>query len=295
MDIPGILKALGLPENCSWKSFCNEEDGEEYSVWKITSGEKTYVLKQAKEYEYSVYINFLADENDYAPMMLGTAEGEGKRYLLMEYVPGEDMRHCTREKLTKVLDSLIAMQKAWWEKPGFEDAAYSMEKARPGRIRRGQDLGDEQLQKAYERYLKLWELLPRTLCHEDLLPFNVLISEDRAVMIDWELAGMQPYLSSLARLIAHGEDKEDAFFYMTEADRDYAIDYFYNHLTKHQGIRYEDYRTALDYFIFYEYCEWVMLGVRYGDTQSERYRRYLALAKAHIRHLKPIKEEKTWK
>lgn len=294
MELDRILSELGL-QNAEMEPFLNEEDGEAYSVWKITTGDKTLVLKQAKEYEYEVYTTFLSDENCYAPGLLDTAEGEGKRYLLMEYVPGEDMRLCTREKLTKALDALMAMQKQWWEKPGYDAAAYSMEKARPGRIRRGKDLGDAQLQKAYEGYLKLWEILPRTLCHEDLLPFNVLISEDRAVMIDWEVAGMQPYLSSLARLIAHGEENEDAFFFMREDDRNFAIDYYYDRLVKQQGIGYEEYRTALDYFLLYEYCEWIMLGVRYGNTESERYQRYLALAKEHIKCLKPIKEEKLWK
>lgn len=294
MDLEILLSAFGL-EAAAAEPFVSAEDGEAYSVWKITSGEKTFVLKQAKEYEHPVYTTFLPGENVYAPKLLGAAEAEGNANLLMEYIPGEDMRHCTREKLKKALDALIAMQQQWWEKPGYEDAAYSMEKARPGRIRRGQDLGDAQLQRAYEGYLALWETLPRTLCHEDLLPFNVLISGDRAVLIDWEYAGMQPYPSSLARLIAHGEEKEDAFFYLRSADRDFAIDYYYDRLVKQKGIGYDDYRTALDHFLLYEYCEWIMLGVRYGTTDSQRYRRYLALAKEHIKRRIPIGEEKLWK
>ena len=210
----------------------------------------------------------------------------------MEYIPGEDLRFCTREKLQKALDALIAMQKEWWERPGYEDAAFSVGKARPGRIRRGQDLGDPELQKYYEGYLKRWERIPKSLCHEDLLPFNVLVGEEKAVLIDWEVAGMQPYLSSFARLIAHGEEQEDAFFHMRSEDRDFAIDYYYDNLAREKGISYNTYRTDLDYFLLYEYCEWIMLGVRYGDTTSERYRRYLALAKAHINHLK---EEELWK
>ena len=297
MDMERILAALGFRpgEVTDAKAFRSEEDGEEYSVWKLTAGELTYVLKEAKEYEQAVYTTFLSGETGFAPRLYGVTEQAGKAYLLMEYVPGEDLRYCTREKLTKALDALIAMQKAWWERPGFEGAAYSAEKARTGRVRRGQDLGDAQLEQAYQGYLALYDSLPRTLCHEDLLPFNVLISGERAVLIDWEFAGMQPYLSSLARLIAHGEEGEDAFFHMCAADRDYAIDYYYSQLVKEKGIPYTDYRAALDYFLLYEYCEWIMLGVRYGDTSSERYLRYLALAKEHIKHIQPIKEETTWK
>ncbi len=293
MDIPDILKALGLQaRDITWKPFLNEEDGEAYSVWKITDGGQVFVLKQAKEYEREVYSAFLSDENVYAPRLYDITEQDGHAYLLMEYIPGEDMRFCTREKLRKALDALIVMQKQWWQVLGYESAAFSVDKARPGRIRRGRDLGDPELQKFYEGYLSRCKMLPRTLCHEDLLPFNVLVGEEKAVLIDWEYAGMQPYLSSFARLIAHGEEDECAFFHMRSEDRAFAIDYYYDHLVGEKGIPYEAYRRDLDYFLLYEYCEWIMLGVRYGDTTSERYCRYLALAKEHIKHLK---EEEIWK
>ncbi len=282
MELDTILSALGLPQDCTAEPFRNAEDGEVYSVWKITSGDEAYVLKPAKEYECAVYTTFLSGNPCYAPALLGTVESDGKRWLLLEYIEGEDLRYCTREKLTRALDALIAMQKQWWQVPGFENAAFSMEKARPGRIRRGEDLGNENLKRAYAQYLQYWEVLPRTLCHEDLLPFNVLIGGERAVLIDWEYGGMQPYLSSLARLIAHGEEGEDSFFHMKKEDRQFAIDYYYHNLAEEKGIGYREYRNALDAFLLYEYCEWIMLGIRYGNTDSERYKRYLTLALNHI-------------
>lgn len=282
MEMDALLHKLGVSRPYCAEPFRNAEDGETYAVWKITTSGNTFVLKQAKEYEAEVYAAFLEKEKPYAPRLLSCAEADGKHWLLMEYIEGEDLRFCTREKLKLALDGLIAMQSEWWEMPGFDNVAFSMEKARPGRVRRGEDLGNHKLKEVYEEYLRCWETLPRTLCHEDLLPFNVLVTENRAVLIDWEYAGMQPYLSSLARLIAHGEEKEDAFFYMKAEDRDFAIDYYYRNLAKEKGIPYADYRQALDSFLLYEYCEWIMLGIRYGDTQSERYERYLSLALNHI-------------
>ena len=35
---------------------------------------------------------------------------------------------------------------------------------------------------------------------------------------------------------------------------------------------------TLDYFLFYEYCEWVMLGNRYDNRSDERYGYYRRLA-----------------
>ena len=282
LDLNTLLARLGVETPYTAEPFRNAEDGEAYEVWKIVTPEKSLVLKPAKEYEVEVYTTFLSGTPGYAPQLLANAEYEGKSWLLGEYIHGEDLRFCTREKLKLTLDALIAMQKQWWDARGYENAAFSQEKARPGRFRRGEVLDNPALQKAYGVYLRYCETLPRTLCHEDLLPFNILVSRDRAVLIDWEYAGMQPYLSSLARLIAHGEEGEDAFFHMKEEDRAFAIDYYYRNLPMKKGIRYEEYRKALDAFLLYEYCEWVMLGVRYGDRESPRYQRYLSLALDHI-------------
>lgn len=104
--------------------------------------------------------------------------------------------------------------------------------------------------------------------------------------IDWEYAGILPYPTSLARLIAHGEEDESAFFFMTQKDKDYAIDYYYEHLLKENGIDYNAYRKTLDYFLLYEYCEWIMLGIEYNDTGSERFQKYYSKAKEHIKKLK---------
>ena len=146
-------------------------------------------------------------------------------------------------------------------------------------------LNDAYLEHAYAEYLRLYSSVPRTLCHDDLLPFNVLCANGHATIIDWEYAAILPYPTSLARLIAHGEEDESAFFYMTQADKDYAIEYYFEHLLKENGTDYNDYRRTLDYFLLYEYCEWIMLGVKYNETGSERFQKYYAKAKKHIKTL----------
>ena len=72
---------------------------------------------------------------------------------------------------------------------------------------------------------------------------------------------------------------------MTQADKDYAAEYYFEHLLKGKGIDYNDYRRTLDYFLLYEYCEWIMLGVKYNETGSERFQKYYAKAKEHIKSL----------
>lgn len=117
-------------------------------------------------------------------------------------------------------------------------------------------------------------------------PSMCFCSGDRAVPIDWEYALILPYPTSLARLIAHGEEDKNAFFHMTQLDREYAIQYYFEHFIRKKRIEYLEYRRTLDYFLLYEYCEWVAIGVQYGETDSERYQQYFAKAKEHLKKLK---------
>jgi hypothetical protein len=66
---------------------------------------------------------------------------------------------------------------------------------------------------------------------------------------------------------------------MTEADKRYAIAYYYDRLLKGKGISYPHWCNTLEYFLFYEYCESVFVGHRYQATDGLYYKKYLPLAK----------------
>lgn len=195
--------------------LAHEEDGEPYRVWKLDCGGAVYLLKEAKEYEAEVYRAILPKVGGSVPALYQTADIDGKAYLLMEFVEGSDLRRRSRRGLTLALDALIYMQKATWNDGALSGCAYTFEKSLKDREHRGKYLNDAGLEAAYAVFLDEYASVPRALCHDDLLPFNVLVSEDRAVLIDWEFAGILPYPASFARLIAHGEEDENAFFYMT--------------------------------------------------------------------------------
>ena len=196
----------------------------------------------------------------------------------MEYVKGDDLRCCERDSLVKVLDALISMQDEYWEKEEYYPAAFSLEKSLPGREKRGRYLGSSEFEEIYSEFMDEYLRIPLTLCHDDFLPFNVIVSNDRAVLIDWEYAGMLPYPTSLARLIAHGREEKDAFFHMTQEDRSFAIDYYYDHLVQRHGVSYEDYRHTIDLFLFYEYCEWIMVANEHKEYNEDYYQYSLKLA-----------------
>lgn len=277
MDLRNLIDcidAVSISNNATITQLKHEEDDELYQVWRIDTEYAVYILKEAKENEKEIYDTFLGELKGSAPALYQSVTMDGKNYLLLEYVEGENLCKCNRAKLTRALDALISLQRKTW---GSE--AESFDKSIAGRRDRGRYLNDPLLEKAYEKFLRVYRSAPGSLCHDDLLPFNIIASEERATLIDWECGGVLPYPTSFARLIAHAEESEDALFYMTEADKCFAIEYYYDNLLKEKGISYMSWRNTLECFLFYEYCEWVFVGNKYHATDGEYYKKYLPMAK----------------
>ena len=293
IDIQTIAAGRFDPAAAMITQLRHEEDDEPYSVWRIEAGAQSFILKEAKEYESEVYRTFLSDASGQVPAIYGAETVNGKTYLLMEYIEGRDLCRCDRHSLQQALDALIALQRTYWGETEKAEAGFSYEKSRAGRKKRGTFLREAELEEAYEGYLALYERVPRTLCHDDLLPFNVRIDErsDRGVLIDWEYGGILPYPTSLARLLAFGEEKEDAFFYMKDEDKAFASEYYYENLLKDKGIAKEEWQRTLAYFLLYEYCEWVAVGHQYEEPDNEYFIKYQPVAKAHAKRLLHISRE----
>lgn len=285
MEMKELFRQLGLKESVPAVPFQAAEDGRDYDVWKVESEAGCCVLKQAKGRELAVYRTFFVQPVPGVPQFYKSVRYEGEDYFLMEYFRGQELLRCDRQSLTAALDVLIALQERFWERRDLQGAGWSFEEGWQSAQKRGKYLGDPELERAYVGFLELYADLPRTLCHDDLLPFNVLVSEDGAAIIDWEYAGILPYPASLIRLLAHGEETEGAFFYMREEDKDFAIDYYYERLVAGKGISYGEYRRAVDYFLLYEYCEWIMLGNKYDHADPVRFQKYLAKAREHVKQL----------
>lgn len=279
-EIMEQITAVPLGDSVQVTQLTHEEDGEPYQVWQIDNGDARYILKEAKEKEAEIYQSILADlPGDSVPRIYQTIGEENKVCLLMEYIQGEDLRSCNRRKLNLALNALIALQRKTWEDQTLAGVGYNYERSCKNLENRARYLNNPLLETVFQQFLQVYASVPRTLCHDDLLPFNVIASDNRAVLIDWECGGLLPYPASFARLIAHGEEKENAFFYMTREDKNFAVDYYYENLLKEKGITYAQWRENLAYFLFSEYCEWVFVGNKYGVTDGENFQKYLPLAK----------------
>ena len=287
LDIVKLINAVPITEQTVITQLKHVEDDEPYQVWSINTGAARYILKEAKEDEAETYQWILSELNDDCiPTIFQRISAGESVYLLMEYVDGENLCKCDRRRLTLALDALISLQRKTWNSQSLASYGYSFEKSLRSREHRGRFLNDPLLEEAYEKFMKIYHSVPRALCHDDLLPFNVIASDHRAVLIDWECGGILPYPTSFARLIAHGEDTENALFFMTPEDRAFAIDYYYENLLKDMGISYTEWRKTLEHFLFYEYCEWVFVGNKYDAKNSDFYKEYLPIAKHQAEKLR---------
>lgn len=274
--IEKILSRMGYRQKpISVSRFQNEEDGSFYNVWHIEFPKQSFVLKRAKGEEVAIYRAFFSSACSYAPRLCAAVRVDDADYLLIEYIPGKNLMRCRREDLIRTIDSLIEMQNEHWM---TADIVNSYERSLKARQNRRSYLHDQRLEATYDAFLEMFNAVPRTLCHDDFLPFNVLVTDDRAVFIDWEIGGILPYPTSLVRLIAHSEEDENAFFYMKNEDKIFAIDYFYERFVKGKGIDYITYQRTIALFLFYEYCEWIYIGHKWNATDSDRFRKYSKLA-----------------
>lgn len=169
-----------------------------------------------------------------------------------------------------------------------DDVGYGFRKSWPNRCKRLPYMGE--LECAYEAYLDAFKSLPRTLCNDDMLPFNVLANESRAVILDWEYGGILPYPCALARFLAFGEEG-DELFHMTEEDRRFALDYYYENLVREKGISRAEFDRIMDLFFLKEYSEWVCCAGLSGDYEMEYYIKYSGKARALAKKLGLIREK----
>lgn len=252
--------------------FCSEEDGSPYDVWKIETDAGAVVLKKISLQEREVWQTFFPHGAPGTPKVYGLAAHEGQDYLLMEFFAGETLSQSSRSHWQRALDALIALQRAFWENTEQAGAGWTFEKKFASEQRWLPYMDD--LAEVYHAYLTEAARVPRTLCNDDLLPFNVLVNEERAVILDWEYGGILPYPCALARLLAFGEEGTDFFFQMTRADREFALRYYYDHLLREKNIPWEEYLRTMKLFFLKEYAEWVYLARKEKDLTGANYRKY---------------------
>ena len=203
------------------------DDGEgvdrTYNVYKITADSQIYILKKSDDKEIEVYEKFLKDKELPVPKLEGWTCFNGTKWLLIEYIAGEDLRKFNEDMAYGCADSLSRIYNIFWQNNGFEEHKLDnrFERYWTRINKRAECLKNElKLASAYRTFLDRQLVCPRTLCNGDFLQCNAIESDTCIILIDWAFAGIMPYSLDLARLITHGSEKFFPFpFYMTDEYR----------------------------------------------------------------------------
>lgn len=275
--ISNIIKKIIKYDVIKYERLKYEDYDGYYNVWKVTIDNNQYILKQVSDNELSFYKEI---ECRYIPYYYGSCSYYKKTYMLLEYINGNNLMKCEKENLKKALDAIINIQSNNYNiNSNYDEKLQKV-------INRKQYLNNDVLEKTYEKFIIRYQNIYKTLTHDDLLPFNVLVKDDKAVLIDWEHFGILPYPLMICRLLAHCMNNKYYTFYMKDKDKDFAINYYYINYVSLLGIDINTYLEDINYFMFYEYTEWIYVYNKYNKTRDNRYEYYMEKALEYACKLK---------
>jgi hypothetical protein len=264
-----IVKKITDTNNMKITRMKHEEDESYYNVWLVESNCDRYILKQSSLKEIDVYSKV---ESNFIPRYIGSTIYYNKQYILIGFLDGYNLMKTNKDELKVAIDSLISIQKKYLNSKLEIGLTYDecFEKV----LNRKKYLFDYKLEKVYEFFINVFKDSIKTFVHFDLLPFNVIVSNDKGVFIDLEYAGILPYPFSICRLLAHYKEEEDYLFYLKEEDKGYLIKYYYDNFIKYLDVNYESYFKTINYFMFYEFTEWIFVYNKYGLEKDDRFNYY---------------------
>lgn len=195
--------------------FFNERLDKEYQVYCLATREgKSVVLKKVSKKECDAY-QLLNRVEIFSEFINQTKDSSGEYWLTTEYFPGEDLSILKKEAAIKLGEELAKLANCFFEEnnslrtfsPNLEkqiDSKYQLlEKLKS-------NLG---LYKTYEAYIIRFKGMPKTICHDDLLPINVLFDEktNQMKILDLEDVRLSSYICDVARFGAFYSGDEVSF------------------------------------------------------------------------------------
>ena len=232
-ELQSVIERLSLQKEEDILRFVDTNLDKIYDVYLIKIQGHTRILKKLEErhFDKTKYDTYFAGKGFAVPEIFDTISIDGKDYVLMEMIEGPDARNCSIVDAEKIGLELARIQSCYLTNGGHTETA--------------EYYWNRYLEKYYEKLKAIfsdiddvWEKtkqrffdVPQTLIHDDLLPINVLIGEDKPWIIDWEIAGIYPYFLDLARFAYVFCSVDNAFFISNEAAKAF-IDAYYEEMKK---------------------------------------------------------------
>lgn len=234
-EFTGILQQLGLPEPDSISCFAEQYEGEEnreYDVYLLEWPDQCCILKKTDDREVLNYTRYLTGGNFSVPKYFGWMEEGENRWILLEYIDGEDLSRITDELVLSAAEALAEIQNAGTWEEEIDRERFNAYYARLQKRAKCLD-GLPDFQKVYDLFLERQYTAPRRISHGDLGQFNAIARNGKVVLIDWGFGGILPYSLDIARFIAHTSENGEPFgMYMTDRQKKLFVDAVYEKLNE---------------------------------------------------------------
>lgn len=227
-ELQAVFEKLSVQNTGDVFRFIDTELDKKYDVYLIKKQREFYVLKQLEERRFDKvkYDTYFERKNFAVPEIFGTISVEGKDYVLMQFVEGMDARNCKETDARKVGEELGKIQSFYLTDGGHTESAEYYWNRYLEKYYEKLKLFFNDMDDVWARAKQRFYEAPQTLIHDDLLPINVLIGEERPWIIDWEIAGIYPYFLDLARFAYVFCSINNQFFISEEAAKTFINSYY---------------------------------------------------------------------
>lgn len=195
--LSAVIERLEI-QNISIERFIDSRFDKVYDVYLL--GGKTVLKKcDAKCRDKNKYDRYFAGHNFAVPKILDYVTVGEETYIRMEYAEGSDARDCSAEDARRIGKELARIQSHYLITGGHTDAAdfyftkYVSDYC--SKVKNYFNDFDSVFRIVEKRFFEA----PHSLIHDDLLPINVILGEQKPWIIDWATAGRFPYFLDLAR------------------------------------------------------------------------------------------------
>ncbi len=274
--LSAVMERLGIPCD-SIRRFVDPLLEKVYDVYLLDG--KTVLKKcDAKCRDKNRYDRYFAGHNFAVPKILDCVTVGEETYILMEYAAGGDARDCSTADAGRIGAELARIQSHYLMPGGHTDAAdfYFSEYVADccNKVKHDFDDFDAAFQVVKKRFFEA----PHSLIHDDLLPINVILGEQRPWIIDWATAGIFPYFLDLARFAF--VDGGTCGFYIPHASAMAFLDAYYEEMRKNADFKIDKKQFYVDVAIS-AFCQYSMFLYYEDDVE------HIELAKEY-RYLKEI-------
>lgn len=240
---------LSLDDIISVEPFYSEEFNREYTVYKVITPNKTFVLKKTNLNEIHIYKILEKIELDITPKLLCSQKINDEFWIFIDYVTSsspllkKDMVLDLAKKLAQLHRCFKILSKGNDEI--LSEIAYC-DLSKLTDYLHGGEYQDDEI-KVISQAIENLNSSAYTLVHGDMIPLNVICNTNSIKMIDWEHGQIGPYVMDLGRLL--GDFKRSASWINSNWEQEllevYRDEYFTTPLSiAEANTYYRDYYSA---------------------------------------------------